>query len=74
MVFHWRSSLRDLFFSQEHGIACDGLGTALVGGLCYLEAPLRPLAEGPMHSVTDQCLGFRVRQHLVRHTAEQNPG
>ena len=33
MVFRRRSGPRDLFFSQEHGIVCDGLKAASVGGL-----------------------------------------
>ena len=39
-----------------------------------LAAPVSARSERTVHSVTNQYRGFRVRQHLVRHTAEQNPG
>ena len=39
-----------------------------------LATPVSPPTERPVHSVTNQYRDFRVRQHLVCHTAEQNPG
>ncbi len=39
MVFRRRAGPRHLFFSQEHGVFCDGLEAASVGSVLIFGVP-----------------------------------
>ena len=62
-----------------HPNAIDPLNTHLITSLAhaggiYRRQEVDRQSERPAHSVTNQYRGFRVRQHLVCHTAEHNCG